>query len=455
MSAEDDASDDGWQNDFGFDDGDDNENGDLKPTVRVSLSTTDSTSAPQTDDDDSTPPLYHELKLYLAILPQMKHSINAFLEMEHNSQPYKAQDLVEYYQARPELVDYTLTKELPRMEYTWMGDEYFPQPIDNNDKTQLHALLQDLARAGSLIPRCANQSLLADLLQLLSQDEQDALIRRKFHIAAQTEHVQFIMTSGESLLVKARLGLVLPHPAKGMVPLATMDVSCQFGPHKVPPFWHYHLENIHVTGSFSDSEILSMALFLQELQILENEQSAALPTRNNGAGDYRDRFLQRVPVGQIWNQLKQHASKATSSFLPSDDLLEQARREEEALAAEQEHAQRQQTEQEVQQRAINDPSQNSNSNANQLDDHETTSIPHIPNENRPKSILGGVLSTLAKTMTIPEEDESMYDEWKQQHNHRDGSTFPRPQGAFPRPQSQQHAFPRPAEIISKSQTPPS
>ena len=199
-----------------------------------------------------------------------------------------------------------------------------------------------------------------------------------------------------------------------------------------------------------------MALFLQELQVLENEQSTALPTRNNGAGDYRDRFLQRVPVGQIWNQLKQHASKATSSFLPSDDLLEQARREEEALAAEQqEPAQRRQADEEVQLRALNDPSQNPNSNTNQRDEHETTSIPNIPNENRPKSILGGVLSTLAKTMTIPEEDESMYDEWKQQHKHRDGSAFPRPQGAFPRPQSHQHAFPRPAETIGKSQTPKS
>ena len=54
------------------------------------------------------------------------------------------------------------------------------------DKTRIAGLLIEASRSEerhlNILPRCANQSLLADLLQFLTAGDENALIRRQYHI---------------------------------------------------------------------------------------------------------------------------------------------------------------------------------------------------------------------------------------------------------------------------------
>ena len=319
------------------------------------------------------PPMYLELRQYFEILPHFPSSINALLETEHNTNPDKALDLVRYYQDRPGLVDYTLEKELPRMHYTWM-DPYTGEPIQDK-ATIAHLLVQEAkSNPHSILPRCANQSLLADFLEYVSsssssssfhpqsQQEQpfpqrqqdDGLIRQRFHMACQTDKVDFFLEPAQAtVLVKAVLKLCLPHPSNGMLPIASLHVSCQFAPHI--PLWQYHLESLvptpMATGFVEDHdeqaqhELMQVALFLQELVQHDDDEwgphhLSGNPTTTGGGGeDFRDAFLQQTARG-VWNKLKQagrvvsERANNMSSLLPSDDLLEQARQEEEQAQAE-------------------------------------------------------------------------------------------------------------------------
>lgn len=406
------------------------------------------------------PPIFWELKQYLEILPYLPRSINALLETEHNNNVQKAGELVRYYQERPGLVDYTLEKELPRMEYIWMDHE-MGEPI-HDDKPLVARLLMEEAQtySHSILPRCANQSLLADLLEFLSDsNHRDSLIRRQFHMATQTRHVQFILDpNAGTVLVKATLTLTLPHPSKGMLPIATLHASCQFVPHL--PLWHYHLESIQPLLKLDDNELLQVAFFLQEL--LSNQDLDDCPQDHYGGGDsFRDAFLQQTAM-DMWNQFK-HASRVSSETisahfsLPSDDLLEQARREEEeaaqaeVLAAEQRRR--------IMQQKNPPPSspgeQHSYHPQHHLNDMHQPRQPgfatqdpsETPAMERPKSILGGMFSRLAQTVSaLPHEDESMYEEWRPtQQTHVENNTLSeRPQQVAPAPplrQPQQTTFP--------------
>ena len=411
------------------------------------------------------PPIYHELRQYFEILPHLTSSINALLEAEHNSNPEKAWEIVRYYEDRPGLVDYTLHKELPRMDYTWM-DQYTGEPIQ--DKGIVSQLLLENAKTNSILPRCANQSLLADLLGYLSSssssshnphEPEDRLIRSKFHMACQTERVEFVLDPAHvTVLVKAVLNLCMPHPSQGMLSVATLSVSCQFAPNV--PLWHYHLESIIPSDAVISAmnheslALVEVAQFLQELNMMEEEHnSPTIPNDNNNrGGEWRDAFLQETTMG-VWNQLKQAGRVSSETLsnhlsLPSGDLLEQARREEEdaqAAALLEQEQQRQQQQQEEQMRILHEqervqerpplPQETSHIYASAAgfepsyppapppppqDDlqpmyQEATQPISTKTSDRPKSILGGMISRTAQSVTVlPQEDPSMYDEWRQQ-----------------------------------------
>mmetsp|Transcript_4474 Transcript_4474/g.9400 ORF Transcript_4474/g.9400 Transcript_4474/m.9400 type:complete len:528 (+) Transcript_4474:3681-5264(+) len=189
------------------------------------------------------------------------------------------------------------------MDYIWIDGESgeFIQ-----DKARIADLLIAASRSDqnhlNILPRCANQSLLADLLQFLTAGDDNALIRRQHHMAVNTKRVSIVvMPSNGTVLAKANLELSLPHPSQGLIHIATVHVSCQFSPVQSPPLFHYHVENVHVVTPCPDeSEILEMAYFLHDLpsQLTVEEEEAAAAELNYMK---RDAFLRRTKTS--WKQM--------------------------------------------------------------------------------------------------------------------------------------------------------
>ena len=247
--------------------------------------------------------IVNDLKKYIDLLPHAPSSFNALLDAEHNGHDDKAQSLVDYYEERPELFEYTRSIELPRMDYIWIS----PTGEFIQDKERIANLLEEASRNQQhyILARCANQSLLADLLQFLTAGDDNALIRRQYHMAVHTKKVSIVvMPSNGTVLAKANLELSLPHPSQGLVNIATVHVSCQFSPLQTPPMFHYHVETVRLSDSCpNESELLDMAYFLQDLpsQLTIEEEEAAASSFNHNA---RDAFLQRTKTS--WKQMNSH-----------------------------------------------------------------------------------------------------------------------------------------------------
>jgi hypothetical protein len=94
---------------------------------------------------------------------QFQTQANASFETTYNNDR-KARELVAYYNERPELATYTLDKELHRLHYEIIVDENttIVANDDENKSQQAHYL------GSSWLCRCANQSLLADVVAVLT-----------------------------------------------------------------------------------------------------------------------------------------------------------------------------------------------------------------------------------------------------------------------------------------------
>lgn len=261
-------------------------------------------------DNDSIDRMYWDLKKYMELLPHTVGSLNALLDAEHNSLDSKARGLLRYYQERPNLLEYTLEKELPRMDYTWI-DEMTGEFI--SDKARISLLLWEASLSMDpvkvILPRCANQSLLADLLQFLTLETENALIRTQFHMAVHTLQVNItIMPSNGTVLVKASLSLSLPHPLHGLVKIATVNVSAQFSP--LTPLFHYHVESVQLEQPGpEDEELREMASFLIDLPSfwIEEDEPLGSQQQHSKLDKWRDVFLTRTQ--SAWKQSSGLAQK--------------------------------------------------------------------------------------------------------------------------------------------------
>ncbi|KAL7580921.1 hypothetical protein ACA910_005740 [Epithemia clementina (nom. ined.)] len=314
-------------------------------------------------EDERVLNLLEELKRYMEWLPLTPMSLNARLDAEHNSQDEKAQGLLQYYQERPQLLDYTLEKELPRMKYYWIDSK--SGEFIQDDKARIAVLLLEASLSDNpvhqILARCANQSLLADLLQFLTStastdsaneteaDSNASLIRQQFHMAVHTCQVDItIMPSNGTVLVKAVLDLNLPHPVHNFVPIAQVHVSAQFSPMQSPPLFHYHVESVQVCFDLRDQPqvLLEIARFIVDLPSFEieeeedDDESAVTGPLVRGLrirrqltshmSNPRDAFLQRTQ--SAWKQVNSSAHKLLFRQ-PTSTSTTTASAEEEATAA--------------------------------------------------------------------------------------------------------------------------
>lgn len=383
------------------------------------------------DGEDPSPPpsktnILQELEDYVGSLSRMLSSINAILEFEYNT-PEKAQELLEYYSARPGLAEYTRTKEVPRMNYQVIlpGGH-----VETDKQTIANHHLPD----HSLIARCANQSILADLLHVLTGP--DLVVRQQFLAICVAQMCQFRLHYGDGgrdmLQCNCMLQLSLPVEEGPRLNIATIRTTVAFSPKQhEPPMVKFQVDKIIVTLKESQySQLQKVADFLTMMEGHLNELPGHedLYLQNAPADIFRDAFLEQSQ--QLLTQSKAGMKSALkdmesviglkskfkavrggiSRFLPDTNVLLAAEEEARALAAHREAQPKRLQAEQSSSRPVAPPHPPSHPPP-QARPPPPRLTPASVDASRPKSILGGLVSTgwsaLAKSVTIPDEDPEM------------------------------------------------
>ncbi|VEU37670.1 unnamed protein product [Pseudo-nitzschia multistriata] len=355
-----------------------------------------------------------ELSHYVASLERILSSINAVLEFEYNTFQ-KAEELVEYYRSRPQLAEYTRTKELERMNYEIVLPNGHVET--NKDKIVIDDLLPDHA----IVSRAANQSLLADLLQVITGH--DLIVRPQYFTVCVATWCKFTIHKGDNgadiIDCRAKLSLSLPTEEGDRLLIAEVDVCVLFSPGQ--PMVEFTVRGINVLLK-DYSKLAGVAEFLKAIEG-SNEDDELL---TNASPDmYRDAFLERsqrlfsLSSEGMMSAFQQVDSvvnikgklKKISSFIPDTDQLLQAEQEAIAFAeARKEELQKHQHSVASLGRPTPPPPRTSNTQFDQPYENAT----HGKDAERPKSILGGLVrsgwKTLANSVTLPDDDPLIYGE---------------------------------------------
>ncbi|KAL3788868.1 hypothetical protein ACHAW5_009225 [Stephanodiscus triporus] len=116
-------------------------------------------------------------------------AINNAFDLEFNANPNVADKMLEYYRSRPELKDFTLKSELPRMDYEVVfSDEKSGKDMKLVSTDDIRSYFASLEKVDAeddevdIILRAANQSLLADPLAMLTCEGDGKLVHSgSFH----------------------------------------------------------------------------------------------------------------------------------------------------------------------------------------------------------------------------------------------------------------------------------
>ncbi|KAG7370779.1 hypothetical protein IV203_019349 [Nitzschia inconspicua] len=351
--------------------------------------------------------LFQELDNYVRSLDRMASSINAILEFEYNTTE-KAQELEDYYASRPQLAEYTISKELQRMNYQVV----LPHGHVETDKKQI--IEQNLLPEELLVSRAANQSLLADLLHVITGP--DLIVRPQYLATCVAHWCQFTVHIGDGqdlVQCQAKLRLSLPTVEQGdRLDIAEVGVAVVFAPSQ--PMVEYKVHRIDVLLQ-DPSQLQGSVQFLAAMEghwdempeIAENQR-----LQNAPADIFRDQFLvnsqrflsqstqgMKSALDQVDSVINVRGKlQAISNFIPATDTLLEAEREamELAEARQREMMQRQQQQQQPANAFFPRPHQESQGRPMQVEA-----------ANRPKSILGSLIGAVAQSVALHEEDEAV------------------------------------------------
>lgn len=347
----------------------------------------DVTSPPHNQES----PLVKELRTYLDRLPVHVPSVNAILAAEYNTLE-GAHELYTYLLQRPQLFEYTLNKELGRMQYTVIVNG---QMVDEPE--QIRHVLRASSDPSKLLIRAANQSLLADFIHVLTAND-DCLVPHKYFGSVVAKQCHFtIDMDANTVFCKATLNISLPS-MNGRFHVAECRASIVFGlqQQQQQPFVEFQMVDL-VPLPYQSHDLTQCATMLHELQLAHHEDDTVPPSSTS---NYRDDFVTALSgFSMAWSEL----DAATG---------------------------------------LGQKLQRLNIPADTYEDEVTLA----QNKPRPTSILGGFVSRLAQSVALPDEEEQ-YEAYREQSGGGAPSlgAFPRPQqsGAFPRPESVQGSFPRP------------
>lgn len=408
--------------------------------------------------------VHQELVSYVESLMVLLPSINAVLSAEYNL-PEKAADLLHYYSERPQLREYTIEKELSRMEYqVVIQHDSGTEPIVVKDKDEIAKLFR-LQNELDMLVRCANQSLLADLLHVMTGP--DGLVRPQYMATCLAESCMFVLrckpgAPGGLVECFSRLVLSLPEPSGNRYPVANLKVHIMLGipthPGQ-PPMVDFKLKNLDIVIDSMDV-LRPTAQFLLESGLLDDPCMSPFPDSPAGAGPiddndrFRDVFLQQsqnmlqnstVGLKSAWKQIDsvagiQNKMNMVKNILPTNDTFEAAMQEQEAY--------QQQLQAQRQYPGAIQPNDTVPVSYPPSSSRPQPPIPPPQPQARPTSILGSFMGAIAKTVTLPEEDATMYDHYAAGLQKPNGGN--QPQTAFPRPPA---AFPRPLETAGAAAQP--
>jgi len=421
--VEEQAAQDGWDDELAFDDDDEDDAALSSPQPQQQRFVV---PPPERQMSNYQHKLSQDLESYVLSLPRLSSSIQAVLEAEYNT-PEKALELFDYYVQRPGLTRYTLEKELPRMEYSL----YENGRHVTDDKAEIARRMYQLAEADEqqqqrqqfpgppcVLPRCANQSLVADLLQVCTGP--DRLIRPQFMATAAADACRFRLHLSPQYVVQAQSHLSLSLPTdRGRWKVADVLVEVLFvcGSPDQPPYVEFRVVGVQLaTGPDHPewrSQLDGVAEMVSHIHPEDDGAFGESPFQQQQQQmNFRDAFLeqtQSISVATVqgmhsaWKEFDSVAGLSKKlggmpGFLP-DDVLQAA--------------------------------------ADVTHNHSP-----IPQQQRPSSILGGFfrsgITKLAQKVTLPDENPGLYQQWndpsRRHSRESQGATSAFEQGTFPRPE---------------------
>lgn len=275
---------DGWDDDdLDLDTADD----DMVHPIQVNLNVKESTenhgrpSLSATEDS-----FLRSLRDYMKSLPDVVASLRAVLEAEYNTYEH-ALHLKEYYESRPQLRDYTVTTELPRMEYTVVTSSSSVL-IEKQDVADFL-----MSQPNTILFRCANQSLLADILTVLTGP--DLFIRTQYLATAVASTCRFIIRQAH-VRCDCTINLSLPGMSGQRVDIAQLNLSIDFQP-EIPSV-HYCLKDVVMLVDDGEAAWLEgSAIFLASMSSHE-DYFCEMESYPSNADAFRDSLLSHLSKTQ-------------------------------------------------------------------------------------------------------------------------------------------------------------
>jgi hypothetical protein len=228
----------------------------------------------------------------------LMESVNRVLDDEKNNGETALQ-LCHYYHARPQLREYTIDTEVPRMDYQIIISdemiltnpveiqEYFIEhPVDN--------LVDDM------LLRSANQSLLADILPLITGP--DNIVRMQYMASSHAKKVRFVLDLRDmrSLHVDCTMIISIPSGLKEppKLDLASLRLMIEFSPEPSAPYVKYQLLSLTplIDVKVDSSNIHVAASNLDPMEVEAIEKADDLSGPNFDA--LRDNFLRSALSAQ-------------------------------------------------------------------------------------------------------------------------------------------------------------
>lgn len=254
-------------------------------------------------------------------------TINDAFDLEFNANPSTADNMIEYYQSRPELKDFTLKSELPRLDYKVLAvDKETGKDVKLTSTDEIRSYFASLDDASTndeeveIIIRAANQSLLADPLAMLTGEGDGQLVHSgSFHSTVIAKECSFkldLRREGERRIkVECELAIMVPsgkeepnenegkeEKCSATLELARANIIIQFSPSPTStpsgPLVKYSLMDIKPTisdyeeGSANARAIQSAAAVLarDRHNHIQSTDSASESSRPNA----KSRFLSKV-----------------------------------------------------------------------------------------------------------------------------------------------------------------
>ena len=225
--------------------------------------------------------IYDSLVKYYQSFSFMQSSLEAVL----NQSADNVHDLCEYYASRPHLREYTLEKELSRMKYRMI----LPNQDILMEKEEIFNYLSGIPPEHDFIIRVANQSLLADAIAALSGP--DLFIQPQFMASAVASDCSFLLDLRENA-VEALCVLVLSIPGQDGQRLHLAEMTIQVRLEPGFPRMSYHVMGIQMKlpADSIESSLRASAAFLAEIDIPLEEQTV----RQHPSDSLRDAFMVKL-----------------------------------------------------------------------------------------------------------------------------------------------------------------